>query len=104
MSDLLYPEAHLPHLNIPIDDLADIRGRSIAHVEPAVFLPPEQWNLINLCFLTRCHNREPAMRDDDVHIDRLSVRALVVVQCSVQATGCQVVQLRQVGTAVPYNR
>lgn len=40
----------------------------VAHGEPAVVLPAKERDVVLVRFLVRRRDREPAVRDDDVHV------------------------------------
>ena len=68
---------------VPLDHVVVVEHLVVAHIEPAVVLPAEERDLVLLRLLRRSDDREPAVRDDDVH-------TLVVPE---QARRGQIVQL-----------
>ena len=93
MADLPNAESLVPHFHKPVHNVGVVDSRGVAQRQPPVVRPAEQRYVVLVGFDVRRHHREKGMGNDDV-------RAFVVAK---QRRRRQVMELREVGPAVPVN-
>ena len=93
VADLTDLEAALPHGNEPFDHVGVVIGGRVAHIQPAVIPPAEKGDIVLVGLDAGGDDGEPAVREADVH----------VLIAAMERGGGEVVQLREVRAAVPFD-